>query len=65
MKNLPSVGFIRLSQILELYPVSKSTWWLGVKNGDFPKPVRLSARTTAWKVQDILDLIERINSNEY
>jgi prophage regulatory protein len=39
-------------------PVSKSTWWQGVKDGRFPRPVKLGAKTTAWRVEDIRDLIE-------
>ena len=45
--------FLRLPQVLERIPVSKSTWWGGVKTGRFPKPVKLSARTTAWRESDI------------
>lgn len=52
-------GFLRLPQVLAIYPVSKSTWWAGVRDGRFPKPVRLSRRCTAWRVSDIVDLIER------
>ena len=60
MKNnqsLPEAGFLRLSQILKIIPVGKSTWWAGVKSGRFPKPVKLGIRTTAWKVEDIKQLI--------
>lgn len=56
----PSVGFLRLKDILVFFPVSRSTWWDGVAKGIYPKPVKLSARTTAWKVEDIRALIERI-----
>lgn len=35
-------------------PVSKSTWWQGVKSGRFPKPVKLGPRATAWRVEDTL-----------
>jgi len=40
-----------------IIPVSKSTWWAGVKAGRYPKPVKLSDRTTAWRVEDIRALI--------
>jgi predicted DNA-binding transcriptional regulator AlpA len=39
-------------------PVSKSTWWAGVKDGRFPKPVKLGTRISAWRVEDIRRLIE-------
>ncbi|WP_286237596.1 helix-turn-helix transcriptional regulator [Neptuniibacter halophilus] len=55
---LPSLGFVRLPQILEVYPISKSHWWAGVKAGRLPPPVRLGPRTTVWKVEDIRELLE-------
>lgn len=58
--NLPETGFLRLPQILELYPVGKSTWWAGVKNGKYPPTVHLSPRISAWRVEDIKALIEDV-----
>jgi predicted DNA-binding transcriptional regulator AlpA len=58
--ELPETGFVRLSTLLQLIPVSKSTWWAGVKSGRYPQPVRtLGERITAWRVEDIRALIER------
>lgn len=59
MVNIPQTGFLRLSQILELIPVGKSSWWLGVKEKRFPQPVKLGKRTTAWRAEEIRDFIER------
>ncbi len=59
--NLPETGFIRLPEVLKFIPIGKSTWWQGVKNGKFPKPVKLGERTTAWRVEDIKDLIEQFS----
>lgn len=53
-------GFLRLPEVLKLFPVSKSTWWNGVARGVFPKPVKLTERTTAWRVEDIRKLIESV-----
>jgi len=72
MSNLiPETGFMRLNQIIgdskakppipPIIPISNSSWWNGVKVGKYPKPVKLGERTTAWKVEDIRELIERIN----
>ena len=72
MENmLPETGFLRLWQIIgnpkvtppipALIPVSKSTWWAGVKSGRYPPPVRtLGERISAWRVEDIRDLIKRL-----
>lgn len=57
----PRTGFVRLSSILAPVgpiPVSKSTWWQGVRDGRFPKPQKLGPRTTVWKAEDILALFE-------
>ncbi|MFT6944926.1 MAG: prophage regulatory protein [Yoonia sp.] len=59
--NFPEVGFVRLSQILAPagpIPVSKSTWWQGVKDGRFPKPQKLGPRTTVWKAEEVRALFE-------
>lgn len=58
-QTLPETGYVRLSQIIpSIIPVSKSTWWAGVKEGRFPQPVKLGPRTTAWRVADIRALLE-------
>ncbi len=59
--SFPLTGFVRLSSILAPtgpIPVSKSTWWQGVKVGRFPKPHKLGPRTTVWKAEDIRALFE-------
>jgi predicted DNA-binding transcriptional regulator AlpA len=64
-RALPETGFLRLPSIiapLGVFPVSKSTWWAGVKSGRFPKPVKLGPRVTAWRVEDIRTLIARVSS---
>jgi acyl dehydratase len=71
MNNLSQSGYLRLSQIIgnpkanpplpPIIPVSKSTWWAGIKTGRFPKPVKLGPRITVWSAQDIFDFIEKNN----
>lgn len=60
--KLPSEGFVRLRDVLRLIPVSKSTWWAGVKSGRFPRPCKLGPHTTAWRVEDIRRLIEQVGT---
>ena len=58
--SFPQTGFVRLSSILAPLgpiPVSKSTWWAGVKSGRYPQPVKLGPRITAWRVEDIIGLL--------
>lgn len=64
-RTLPDTGYLRLSQIIpSIIPVSKSTWWAGVKTGRYPRPVKLSMRCTAWRVEAIIALIEQLASGE-
>ena len=67
-RAFPETGFVRLVQIIgdpyadppipAVIPVSKSTWWSGVKSGRYPQPVRtLGLRITAWKVEDIRNFV--------
>lgn len=60
--ELPKTGFLRIRSIIAPngpIPVSKSTWWAGVKDGRFPKPMKLGERITVWRVEDIRTLIEK------
>ena len=60
--KLPQTGFVRLPGILAPngpIPVSRSTWWAGIKDGRYPKPVKLGPRITAWRVEDIRALISQ------
>ncbi len=56
--------FLRLPAVLELFPVGKSTWWAGVRKGRFPKGVKLGPNTTAWRIEDIQQLIATFSSEE-
>lgn len=60
--QLPNAGFVRLADVLKVIPVSKTTWWKGIQTGRFPKPIKLSERTTAWHVADIRSLIEKLRA---
>ena len=50
----------RINQVLEVIPVSKTTWWNGVRDGRFPKPLR-NGRMTFWKSEDIESFIDTLN----
>ncbi|MGE4263382.1 MAG: helix-turn-helix transcriptional regulator [Desulfovibrio sp.] len=58
---LSAASLLRLPQVLSVIPVSRSTWWNRVRSGDFPQPVKLGPRTTAWRASDIADLLARLS----
>jgi prophage regulatory protein len=51
------IGFLRLTEVLKMFPVSKSTWWAGVKIQRYPQPVKIGPRITAWRRSDINKLL--------
>ena len=68
MPALQDTGLIRLSRIIgdkkarppiePLIPISRASWWNGIREGRFPSPVRLGKRLVARRVADINRLIE-------
>lgn len=51
---LPATGYVRQSQLIpHIVPFSSATLWRKVKSGEFPHPVKLSERVTAWDVKEV------------
>lgn len=61
-QSLPETGFVRLPQVLHVVPVGKSSWWAGVKSGRYPRAYKLGPKTTAWKAEDIHQLLEELSN---
>jgi predicted DNA-binding transcriptional regulator AlpA len=59
-KQIPEIGFLKLAQVLGLIPLGRTSWLNGVKSGKYPKPVKIGARSVAWKVEDVRALVERL-----
>jgi prophage regulatory protein len=64
LQLLPQAGFVRLPQVLKIIPIGKSTWWAGIQSGRFPKGVKLGPRTTAWRVEDIRQLLLELGNGD-
>ncbi len=72
MISLPETGYLRIRQIIgdpnanppnpAIIPIAKSTWWEGVKDGRYPKPIKISPRVTVWKVEDIRTFIQNTSN---
>lgn len=50
---IPETGFVRQAQILRLVPVSRSTLWRYVRDGLFPRPLKLSTGVTVWRAEEV------------
>jgi hypothetical protein len=63
--RLPEIGLLRLGDIIgdpkkgkpAIVPVSRSTWWAGVKSGRYPAGVLIGANMRAWPVSQIKNLV--------
>ncbi|WP_294346788.1 AlpA family phage regulatory protein [Prosthecochloris sp.] len=48
-----------------IIPVSKTSWYRGIREGKFPKPVMLSEQTSAWRSTDIDALVEKLSKGNH
>lgn len=53
--------FLRLEQVLAVFPVSPSSWYQGIKDGLYPAPMKIGPRASAWRTSDIKTLMDRCN----
>ena len=56
-------GFLRIRAVLAKIPVSRATWYNGVKSGKYPKPIRMSEGVVVWRVEDIDALCNQIEQH--
>jgi prophage regulatory protein len=50
------VTLMRIPQILEVMPISKSKFWLMVQKGEFPKPIKIG-RSSFWTIEQVQSFI--------
>jgi predicted DNA-binding transcriptional regulator AlpA len=55
----------RKQGIFPIIPVSKASWYAGIAEGIYPKPVKLSEKTSAWRSTDIDALVTRLNEGRW
>jgi prophage regulatory protein len=62
MNEVQHNRFLRINEVLHRVPISRATWYQGVKNGIYPAQIRLGRRTAVWREDEIDALIERISA---
>lgn len=50
--------FMSKDQLLEIIPISRSTLYLLIRKGRFPKPVKFYGRAAAWVKKEVDDWIK-------
>ena len=56
-------SFLRLPEVLAIIPVSRATWYDGIKKGRLPAPVKLGPRVSLWRRSEIELLIASLSTS--
>ncbi|WP_080885408.1 helix-turn-helix transcriptional regulator [Nitrospira japonica] len=56
--RLPNSAHVRQPIVELLFACSSSTIWRRVRDGHIPRPHKLSARVTAWRVGDLRQILK-------
>lgn len=51
-------ALVRLDTVLDLYPVGKTTFLRGVRDGRYPKPIEMGPRMRGWRAGQIRQLLQ-------
>ena len=49
--------------VQSIIPVSRASWYKGIKSGIYPTPIKLGARISVWKASDIQALVDQIGGS--
>lgn len=49
---------LRLPEVLALLKISQSCWYAGIRAGRYPKGIKIGARATAWRKEDIYEIMQ-------
>lgn len=49
---------LRLPQVLSIFPVSRASWYRGIKQGHYPAPTQIGLRAVGWRASEISALIQ-------
>jgi predicted DNA-binding transcriptional regulator AlpA len=60
---LPPVTLLRKPQVLARLGIPKSSWDRGVRQGRYPRPIKIGQRAVAWTSTSIDALIESLSAN--
>ena len=53
-------ALVKLPTVLAVFPVSRTSWWRGCKDGRFPAGIKVGPRTTMWRSGAIRALLNSL-----
>lgn len=56
---MSEIGFYRLREILIIFPICRSAWFAGVREGRYPRPCK-HGKSSLWRKVDIHNLVREI-----
>lgn len=59
--DLPETGYLRLAQVLRFIPIGRSSWYAGIKDGRYPRPIRIGPKTAVYRAEDIRQLLAELD----
>ena len=54
----PSIKLLRIGDVANKTTLAKSTLWIKISKGQFPKPIKISPAISVWKESDVDAWIE-------
>lgn len=61
--DLPEAGFSRLATVLQIFPVSRSSWYQGIREGRYPRQ-RRAGHIALWKNSDLIALFQSLEVSD-
>lgn len=55
---------MRLKQVLEVFPISKASWYAGIETGIYPRPKRMGKKAVGWLASEIKALIDSLQRTD-
>ena len=59
LETQEAIQLIRLVVVLEITGLSKTGLYEAINSSDFPKPVKISRRSSAWVKSEVLDWVKK------
>ena len=65
IQTIPPVlnRLMTIKEVCEFMGLSRVTIWRMVKDGKFPKPIKISARKRVWPVTDVVAYLQRLEAD--
>ena len=61
-KSVDQIKLIRLPDVLKVFPVCKVSLYTKMKNGDFPKSIKLGKNSVAWVESEVQEYLASLVS---